>query len=80
MKKEELNKSLALEILLDLVELLTYKELWELLHFDWPYLNLIVNNHANMWDKLARTLLELTYNEKTIKSKIFEKTITLKKV
>ena len=76
LEKEIDRKALALEILKDLSELFTFKEIWDMIDFSEIHLGKVCKKGV-MWDKLTKALLNLTFNEKTIMSKHFEKKVIL---
>lgn len=65
--EQELNKELAKEILNDLKELFTTKEIADVLWYKLSQIHKVYHGQNNMWNWLARELLKLTYRDKIVK-------------
>jgi len=71
------QKELAVDILKDLNTIFSYEEIGRMIDFNQAYLSQITKG-KEIWDKLTKALLNLTFNQKTIESKYFKKDIILK--
>lgn len=71
------QKELAVDILLDLNTIFSYDEIGRMIDFNAVYLSQIAKG-KEIWDKLTKALLNLTFNQKTIESKYFTKDVILK--
>jgi len=71
------QKELAVDILKDLNTIFSYDEIGRMIDFNPVYLSQIAKG-KEIWDKLTKALLNLTFNQKTIESKYFKKDIILK--
>lgn len=75
MKQEQ--KELAVERLKDLNTIFSYEEIGRMIDFNAVYLSQVAK-WKEIWDKLTKALLNITFNQKNIESKYFTKDVILK--
>ena len=73
----EKQKELAVERLKDLNTIFSYEEIGRMIDFNAVYLSQVAKG-KEIWDKLTKALLNLSFNQKTIETKYFIKDVILK--